>query len=287
MKTLSVAEIKPFIRYAQQLVISNSLQFRSIAAYDCRFFFVRDGVGEIIVNETSYSMEKGCLMLWQPGLEYSLLAKENCEMKLIGFNFDFCDLHRDKQIPIPPSNISEFRHNEILTPFIVSDSDLFKTPVYQQNRHNLELELMQIYKEYKNRLRFYENKISGMFLSILTDILRSGEQSGSTGKQEENINKILRLIKDRYSEPLTNQTIGTELGYHPNYVNHLMVQHTGVSLHKYLQSYRIGRAMDLLQTTELPISQICDAVGFKDFTHFSKYFKRKTGYTPSAFRSGR
>jgi AraC-like DNA-binding protein len=81
--------------------------------------------------------------------------------------------------------------------------------------------------------------------------------------------------------------VGKMTGYHENHINRLMVRHTGSSLHSYLQSYRIERAIDLLEGTALPINEICSLVGFQDFTHFSKTFKKKTGYTPSGFRKGK
>lgn len=287
MKTLSADQMRPFIRYAQLLNINSSLQFKNIAAYDCRFFFVCEGTGEIVVNGVSYTMNEGSLMLWQPGIEYSLLSGKEKRMKLIGFNFDFCNFHRQKSIPIPPSQIDIFRSEEILMPYAFSDIESLNNPILQINRQSLEPELIEIYTEYKNKIKFYEEKISGKFLSILTDIIRLEELIKNNEQKHGNADKILKIIKERYAEPLTNQAISSELGYHPNHVNRLMVMCTGMSLHQYLQTFRISKAMELLQTTGLSVSQIGEAVGFKDFTHFSKYFKKKTGYTPTAFRSGK
>jgi transcriptional regulator GlxA family with amidase domain len=64
-----------------------------------------------------------------------------------------------------------------------------------------------------------------------------------------------------------------------------MVAYTGLSLHRYLTRYRIDRAVDLLSTTTMSVSEVGAAVGFPDPSHFSKAFEKVIGHPPSAFRA--
>ena len=41
---------------------------------------------------------------------------------------------------------------------------------------------------------------------------------------------------------------------------------------------------ELLETTACPVSEIALRVGFDDFSHFSKYFKKHIGYSPTELR---
>jgi AraC-like DNA-binding protein len=43
-------------------------------------------------------------------------------------------------------------------------------------------------------------------------------------------------------------------------------------------------AKRLLAHTVLPVSVIAERLGFEEATHFSKFFKRNTGCTPTEFR---
>lgn len=52
----------------------------------------------------------------------------------------------------------------------------------------------------------------------------------------------------------------------------------------YILLKRIERAKSLLATTNLPISQVSEQVGFADYNYFIRMFKKKTGYTPLQFR---
>ena len=59
----------------------------------------------------------------------------------------------------------------------------------------------------------------------------------------------------------------------------------GETPHRYLQRRRVERAMELLRETELPVSEICLAVGFSSLGTFSRTFHRIVGESPSAYRA--
>ncbi len=50
---------------------------------------------------------------------------------------------------------------------------------------------------------------------------------------------------------------------------------------------RINTACNLLTSTDTPISQIAEQLGYANFTHFIRQFKAHTGLSPSAFRAKR
>ncbi len=64
----------------------------------------------------------------------------------------------------------------------------------------------------------------------------------------------------------------------------LFKQTAGIPLGRYLQNYRLNRAMALLRTTKVPISEISDEAGFGSPQAFSRIFKKELGHTPRAYR---
>ena len=58
----------------------------------------------------------------------------------------------------------------------------------------------------------------------------------------------------------------------------------GETPHRYLQRRRIERAMALLRSTELPVTDVCYQVGFGSLGTFSRTFHALTGEPPSAYR---
>lgn len=61
------------------------------------------------------------------------------------------------------------------------------------------------------------------------------------------------------------------------------------ALHKippsqWIRERRLARAMELLTTTEMTVTDICYSSGFENVSHFSRLFKEYYGHTPSSYR---
>jgi AraC-like DNA-binding protein len=59
---------------------------------------------------------------------------------------------------------------------------------------------------------------------------------------------------------------------------------TGMNLIELKTMVKMKHAMELLQNTELTISEIACVLGYNDPTHFSKLFKRIVGMAPATYR---
>lgn len=63
--------------------------------------------------------------------------------------------------------------------------------------------------------------------------------------------------------------------------------YTGLAPLAYQNALRIRRSMHLLASTEIPIAQIARETGFNSPAYFSRFFRKATGISPSAFRRQR
>ena len=61
----------------------------------------------------------------------------------------------------------------------------------------------------------------------------------------------------------------------------------GTTPHQYVRGRRLERAKELLVTTALPVTEICDQIGFQSLGSFSSLFRRLTGETPAEYRAKR
>lgn len=71
----------------------------------------------------------------------------------------------------------------------------------------------------------------------------------------------------------------------PSRLAHLFRQETGMTPRGYAERQRLGRAMQLLEVTLLPVNEVARQAGFENQFYFAARFKKLTGRTPSAFRS--
>lgn len=281
--TVSFADICPFVRYAQRLKITKASNFLGLCAYDHRFFFCQSGSGVITVEGKNYPMQRGCLIIWRAGMKYDLKSEDG-ELLLLGANFDFLSAAKDREAPIPPARTA-FMNENIVERVTFSDADCLNGVLYINNMHRVEATLEQICDEYMQNRTHFAVKNTGLFMSVLTEAVRDATlENENIRRSGKKVEEILAYIAKHYSEEITNSELGRRFGYHPNYINHLVVQHTGMSLHKYVLRFRINKAVELLQTTDQPVIRISEKCGFYDYNHFLKYFKQVTGYTTKAFR---
>ena len=59
----------------------------------------------------------------------------------------------------------------------------------------------------------------------------------------------------------------------------------GCTILQFLNRLRIEKACQLLQSTDMTVSQIAFQVGFNTFAHFSTQFKSRLGLSPTDFRN--
>ena len=56
--------------------------------------------------------------------------------------------------------------------------------------------------------------------------------------------------------------------------------------YRYYLSLRLALSQSLLERTAMPIQEIANRLGFMDYRHFSGFFRKETGVSPSCYRKG-
>jgi len=102
---------------------------------------------------------------------------------------------------------------------------------------------------------------------------------------EEWVEQIAGWIDTHYSEPLTLNKLADISHGSPYHLQRSFKRVKGISPTEYIQRLRLEKATWLLETSELPITEIGSAVGFSSTPYFMTLFKRKMGNTPSGYRN--
>ncbi|MGI1678321.1 MAG: helix-turn-helix domain-containing protein [Cellvibrionaceae bacterium] len=109
---------------------------------------------------------------------------------------------------------------------------------------------------------------------------------GSTDQHsDETILQTQVWLQDNYSSDIQFSTLAGHFDLSVRSFNRRFKLATGKTPLKYLQEIRIGIARDLLQTTNLSISEIAYRVGYHDLGHFSSLFKKTFNATPHDYRT--
>lgn len=90
-------------------------------------------------------------------------------------------------------------------------------------------------------------------------------------------------IAKHYTSDLSNADLAKRAGISEVYFRKLFTEIVGSSPITYLHKVRLAEASKLLQTDELPLSEIATAVGYSNLYHFSAMFKKYMGMPPSKY----
>jgi two-component system response regulator YesN len=99
------------------------------------------------------------------------------------------------------------------------------------------------------------------------------------------IQQAKHYIDNNFDDPdLQMNKIAAQYNLSSNHFSTVFSQEIGEPFRDYLNNLRINRAKELLSTTSIMCSQVAYQCGYNDAHYFSTFFKKKTGFTPQAFR---
>lgn len=93
------------------------------------------------------------------------------------------------------------------------------------------------------------------------------------------------IIENRYYEPLSLDELQSQVKINKHQLCRDFTKYLGQPPLKYLNHYRIEKAVSLLLMTDDTVHSIGDTVGIANTTHFINLFKAQTGLTPQQYRS--
>jgi transcriptional regulator GlxA family with amidase domain len=101
---------------------------------------------------------------------------------------------------------------------------------------------------------------------------------------DELIVEVQLAMRRRLQEPLRMQALAREFGLSPRSLDRRFREATGSSPLVYVQQQRIKAAKELLESTNLTITEIAYRVGYLDQGHFARLFERVLLVAPREYR---
>ncbi len=95
------------------------------------------------------------------------------------------------------------------------------------------------------------------------------------------VKELLDYIENNYRSPLTMEDLASHIGKSKSQLSYLFYKYTQCRPIDFLIDYRINMAAKLLRDQGCTVTKAADAVGYTDPLHFSRLFKKRTGYAPS------
>lgn len=261
-------KLKPQLLYVGQL----DKQAGWTEEHHCHDFveliFVLGGKGTATIDEQTFPIQKGDLVIYNAGLMHSETSSTEDPLELQFLAWD-------------KLQITDLPKNWILPPsygYIFHSGEMY--PVFCQYFKTLLLEF-----EHKEHL--YIDIAQNVSRTLLMHLFRLIHQTGSYGSllgKNRTLSQLLSYIQQHFREPITLEQISKACFCNVYYLSHIFTQEQGMSIGKYILSRRMEEAKRLLKETALPVNEVGCAVGLTDASYFCRIFKKSCGMTPLKYR---
>ena len=261
-----------------------------IIEYPCRFhgymaFFCIKGEFEVEINLKKFTIRKDSMFIYTPGnivrvTNIDPQEKESVHFVVVAISEDLMSSTR--------FDFSKL-YNESLR--------LLESPcvVINENERELCRKYFDLIQEVsKMRMPNMRESVAALISSIFylmgamwTDRLTAAKKNG--GDEVSTRSKIvledfLLLVRDYHTKERSLSFYADKLYLTPKYLSKLIKSVSGKSAHEWIDSFVILEAKNLLKYSDMSIKSIVYELNFPNQTTFYRFFKTKTGMTPSEYR---
>ncbi|MBS1175449.1 MAG: AraC family transcriptional regulator [Burkholderiaceae bacterium] len=238
------------------------------------------GEAELIINNTPTKIEQSCLYALSPGSKIEPKSQsEDCRLRILSFtkdfllknnftsnaltDFDFFTKNQFNKITVDPDE----------APSLLQLYDFLKTKEQNNNRQSA----------------FYVEIIRSLFFTFLYEVKIIYSNHAIPKTPRNNRDKELNI---KFKEILTTQAkmqhgikfYADSLFITPKHLISAIKNTSGKTPKEMIDERIIGEAKQYLVHTHYTIGHIADLLQFPDLATFSKFFKRHTLLSPSAYR---
>ena len=256
------------------------------AAYRPNFFsflFVKDGAGKYVIDDHTFEVQQHSVYFTNPSNYRTFSWERIADIYLVTFDEAFLKKY------LGPDVFGEF-------PFLLTET-VEPRVVTGEFYAGLEWIYLGLEREYHHDAGPAKYKILGHLLGVLLLKIKAyfwhdynPLQEGSRGSQI--VAGFKRLLEQHYRDLASAKTdrvfhipdYAELLHLHPNYLSNVIRVKTGKPIAAWIAEKTMAEATALLINPATPVKEISYRLGFSEVAHFSNYFKKHTGLSPTAFR---
>ena len=134
-----------------------------------------------------------------------------------------------------------------------------------------------------------ELKRMGYLYQLIALLMQSGGQdntadSGTEDQEKLYVRMAVNLLINSSDPQIRVSDVARAIGISRGYLTTLFKREMKVTPQEFQLNFRMERAGDLLRSTDSPVGQIAEELGYMDVLSFSKSFRRHYGISPTRFR---
>ncbi len=261
-----------------------------IIEYPCRFhgyvaFFCIEGTFEVEINLKKFTIQKESMFIYTPGNIVRVTSIDPKEKESVHFvvvaisedlmsstRFDFSKLYNEslRLLESPCVVISEGERELCRKYFdLIQEVSRLKIPNLKESVASLISSIFYL--------------MGALWTDRLSAARKNGAEEVST-RSRIVLEDFLMLVRDYHTKERSLSFYADKLYLTPKYLSKLIKSVSGKSAHEWIDSFVILEAKNLLKYSDMSIKSIVYELNFPNQTTFYRFFKTKTGMTPSEYR---
>jgi AraC-like DNA-binding protein len=100
----------------------------------------------------------------------------------------------------------------------------------------------------------------------------------------DKVDRVTSYVSDHYASDIPLATVAALVGMSESTFSRFFTKETGNGFTRFLNRVRVAKACELLGDSEVPITDICFAVGFNNVANFNRRFRELKAVTPREYR---
>lgn len=267
----------PYSQYSIRTGVE-SFQFPVHWHRELELIYVRSGCLQVKVGDTDYAVSGGEVLIVNPQ-QLHLMGSEGggVHYHTILFPLEFLSFQTmdtlEEELMLP------LRTGNRLLPARVPRSVLTA-----ENRGLLD----QVLETNRRKDAFYQLETRVLLLRFLLEVIRCqppvcSDASAGDAMQKE----LLEYIRLNYRGKLTLDELGARFHLSPKYLSRYFKEHFHLPFSQYLSHLRLTQAKLLLETTQLPVTEIALSCGYGSVSFFIREFRKANGTAPLRYRRGK
>nr|WP_294898783.1 helix-turn-helix domain-containing protein [uncultured Pedobacter sp.] len=236
--------------------------------------WITKGKSEQNIDYKSYTISDNTLFFISPGQLHLFEEWENIEGFIILFREEFfLQIFQNKNILFELSYLDNLHENPFLK--LKKEDETVLKPIVELLYR--ECNQIEISKEVVQALLFVLLKNIQMLFGI-------PKHQNTTNHHIVLFKKFKKLVELHFSENLSVLQYASLLSVSTHHLNSIVKEVSAKTSTQIITERIALEAQQLLNFSELTITQIADNLGFSDNSYFARFFKKHTGLSPQDFR---
>lgn len=223
-------------------------------------FYVWNGEGEVVLNGEPYAVKRGSCFLFRPGDETSATHNPGRPLVITYIHFDV--LRPPADIPHPYRILADPVDAEMMLTRYVR--------LFLMETFGREVEAKLVLKQ--------------LMIHLLREDRSAPASAGTSTQLVEVIREAANYIRQHPGAINKVEELALRAQLSPRYFSTKFKEIIGQTVQSYLIQAKIDRAEHLLHYAGMTVTEVADALGYRDVFFFSRQFKQYTGKSPSEMR---